>query len=228
MRSRLTSLSLSLCNFPFLSQIMGLWYGSEIIIHSQDYPGVYEYDSCVIIHLTDVTQLVSLSHSLCFSLSLSRFHMPYVLRYSIANAMGTTTRRTSMAIAIPASNIRITIDVARPRPPMWTVMIIYVGSSRERNRISSVYVICVWCGVSEITIWSTRSTTPQMLLACGPMWVISVARWPGWINIHNSRAACRWWRQWMIIWCSRSVATMSRVPSIRWCWRAIDWDWAQM
>ncbi|EDW68609.2 uncharacterized protein [Drosophila virilis] len=39
-----------------LQQIMGLWYGSEIIMHSQDFPGVYEYDSCVIIHLTDVTQ----------------------------------------------------------------------------------------------------------------------------------------------------------------------------
>ncbi|EDV95795.1 kinesin-related protein 10 [Drosophila grimshawi] len=41
-----------------LEQIMGLWYGSEIIMHSQDFPGVYEYDSCVIIHLTDVTQQV--------------------------------------------------------------------------------------------------------------------------------------------------------------------------
>ncbi|XP_060657004.1 uncharacterized protein LOC132791897 [Drosophila nasuta] len=41
-----------------LNQIMGLWYGSEIIIHSQDTPGEYEYDSCVIIHLTDVTQQV--------------------------------------------------------------------------------------------------------------------------------------------------------------------------
>ncbi|XP_022213822.2 uncharacterized protein LOC111068575 [Drosophila obscura] len=38
-----------------LEQIMGLWYGSEIIVHSQDFPGVYEYDSCVIIHLADVT-----------------------------------------------------------------------------------------------------------------------------------------------------------------------------
>ncbi|KAH8302637.1 hypothetical protein KR044_009162 [Drosophila immigrans] len=41
-----------------LKQIMGLWYGSEIIIHSQDISGEYEYDSCVIIHLTDVTQQV--------------------------------------------------------------------------------------------------------------------------------------------------------------------------
>ncbi|KAH8395217.1 hypothetical protein KR222_002787 [Zaprionus bogoriensis] len=41
-----------------LEQIMGLWYGSEIIVHSPDLPGVYEYDSCVIIHLTDVTQQV--------------------------------------------------------------------------------------------------------------------------------------------------------------------------
>lgn len=49
---------------------MGLWYGSEIIIHSQDYPGVYEYDSCVIIHLTDVTQLVSLALPLSLAVSL--------------------------------------------------------------------------------------------------------------------------------------------------------------
>lgn len=38
---------------------MGLWYGSEIIVHSQDFPGTYEYDSCVIIHLTDATDQVS-------------------------------------------------------------------------------------------------------------------------------------------------------------------------
>lgn len=46
-----------------LVQMMGLWYGSEIIIHSQDVPGTYEYDSCVIIHLTDVTQQVHNSNS---------------------------------------------------------------------------------------------------------------------------------------------------------------------
>jgi len=38
---------------------MGLWYGSEIIVHTQDFPGTYEYDSCVIIHLADVTEQVS-------------------------------------------------------------------------------------------------------------------------------------------------------------------------
>lgn len=64
------SLSLSL-DLASLSQIMGLWYGSEIIIHSQDYPGVIEYDSCVIIHLTDVTQQVSLSRALSACLSVS-------------------------------------------------------------------------------------------------------------------------------------------------------------
>ncbi|EDW17351.2 uncharacterized protein LOC6586609 [Drosophila mojavensis] len=46
-----------------LQQIMGLWYGSEIIMHSQDFPGVYEYDSCVIIHLTDVTDQVQASYN---------------------------------------------------------------------------------------------------------------------------------------------------------------------
>ncbi|KAH8288066.1 hypothetical protein KR018_011504 [Drosophila ironensis] len=42
-----------------LEQMMGLWYGSEIIVHTQDFPGVYEYDSCVIIHLSDVTEQVA-------------------------------------------------------------------------------------------------------------------------------------------------------------------------
>ncbi|XP_016973099.1 uncharacterized protein LOC108040245 [Drosophila rhopaloa] len=41
-----------------LEQIMGLWYGSEIIVHTQDFPGTYEYDSCVIIHLADVTDQI--------------------------------------------------------------------------------------------------------------------------------------------------------------------------
>ncbi|KAH8335313.1 hypothetical protein KR074_010361 [Drosophila pseudoananassae] len=44
-----------------LEQMMGLWYGSEIIVHTQDIPGVYEYDSCVIIHLADVTEQIMLS-----------------------------------------------------------------------------------------------------------------------------------------------------------------------
>ncbi|XP_017479804.1 PREDICTED: uncharacterized protein LOC108369240 [Rhagoletis zephyria] len=39
-----------------IEQITGLWYGNEIIIHTQDIPGVYQYDSCVIIHLNDITE----------------------------------------------------------------------------------------------------------------------------------------------------------------------------
>lgn len=46
-----------------LEQMMGLWYGSEIIVHSQDFPGTYEYDSCVIIHLTDATDQIRLSQA---------------------------------------------------------------------------------------------------------------------------------------------------------------------
>ncbi|XP_067643700.1 uncharacterized protein [Eurosta solidaginis] len=38
-----------------IGQITGLWYGNEIIVHSQDIPGVYQYDSCVIVHLNDIT-----------------------------------------------------------------------------------------------------------------------------------------------------------------------------
>lgn len=39
-----------------IGQITGMWYGNEIIIHTQDIPGIYEYDSCVIIHLNDITE----------------------------------------------------------------------------------------------------------------------------------------------------------------------------
>ncbi|XP_004526792.1 probable transcription-associated protein 1 [Ceratitis capitata] len=39
-----------------IEQITGLWYGNEIIVHTQDIPGVYEYQSCVIIHLNDITE----------------------------------------------------------------------------------------------------------------------------------------------------------------------------
>ncbi|XP_055845491.1 uncharacterized protein LOC129911652 isoform X2 [Episyrphus balteatus] len=35
---------------------MGLWYGSEIIAHTESSPGTYYYDTCVLIHLTDITQ----------------------------------------------------------------------------------------------------------------------------------------------------------------------------
>uniref|UniRef100_A0A0A1XM50 Disease resistance protein RPS2 n=1 Tax=Zeugodacus cucurbitae TaxID=28588 RepID=A0A0A1XM50_ZEUCU len=39
-----------------IGQITGRWFGQEIIIHTHDIPGVYEYDSCVIIHLNDITE----------------------------------------------------------------------------------------------------------------------------------------------------------------------------
>uniref|UniRef100_A0A1A9W7L7 Lipocalin/cytosolic fatty-acid binding domain-containing protein n=1 Tax=Glossina brevipalpis TaxID=37001 RepID=A0A1A9W7L7_9MUSC len=39
-----------------IKQISGKWYGNEIIMHTQDLPGVYQYDSCVIVHINDVTE----------------------------------------------------------------------------------------------------------------------------------------------------------------------------
>ncbi|XP_030380271.1 uncharacterized protein LOC115628345 [Scaptodrosophila lebanonensis] len=56
--SALRCMNINPQNSVDLEQIMGLWYGSEIILHSQDYPDVYKYDSCVIIHLADVTEQV--------------------------------------------------------------------------------------------------------------------------------------------------------------------------
>lgn len=59
--SELRCMDINPQNSVDLEQMMGLWYGSEIIVHTQDFPGVYEYDSCVIIHLADVTDQVLLS-----------------------------------------------------------------------------------------------------------------------------------------------------------------------
>ncbi|XP_037939321.1 uncharacterized protein LOC119672369 [Teleopsis dalmanni] len=39
-----------------MEEILGLWYGNEIIMHTQGVPGVFHYESCVLIHLADVTQ----------------------------------------------------------------------------------------------------------------------------------------------------------------------------
>ncbi|XP_073843816.1 uncharacterized protein [Musca autumnalis] len=38
-----------------IKQITGEWHGNEIIMHTQDIPGVYRYDSCVTFYLNDVT-----------------------------------------------------------------------------------------------------------------------------------------------------------------------------
>uniref|UniRef100_A0A8D8HC93 (northern house mosquito) hypothetical protein n=1 Tax=Culex pipiens TaxID=7175 RepID=A0A8D8HC93_CULPI len=38
-----------------IEQIMGLWYGSEVITHLGNEDGETIYDSCVVIHLTDTT-----------------------------------------------------------------------------------------------------------------------------------------------------------------------------
>uniref|UniRef100_T1P8D8 Uncharacterized protein n=1 Tax=Musca domestica TaxID=7370 RepID=T1P8D8_MUSDO len=38
-----------------IKQITGEWHGNEIIMHTQDVPGVYRYDSCVTFYLNDVT-----------------------------------------------------------------------------------------------------------------------------------------------------------------------------
>lgn len=40
---------------------MGLWYGSEVITHLGNEDGETIYDSCVVIHLTDTTNTVSVS-----------------------------------------------------------------------------------------------------------------------------------------------------------------------
>ncbi|XP_020816786.1 uncharacterized protein LOC110190562 [Drosophila serrata] len=61
--SELRCMNINPQNSVDLEQIMGLWYGSEIIVHSQDFPGIYEYDSCVIIHLADVTEQVRLTQA---------------------------------------------------------------------------------------------------------------------------------------------------------------------
>uniref|UniRef100_A0A1A9VEA4 Lipocalin/cytosolic fatty-acid binding domain-containing protein n=1 Tax=Glossina austeni TaxID=7395 RepID=A0A1A9VEA4_GLOAU len=39
-----------------IKQISGKWYGNEIIIHTQDLPGVYQYHSCVIVYINDITE----------------------------------------------------------------------------------------------------------------------------------------------------------------------------
>lgn len=39
-----------------IKEILGEWYGSEIIAHTESSPGTYYYDTCVLIRLTDITQ----------------------------------------------------------------------------------------------------------------------------------------------------------------------------
>ncbi|XP_017071770.1 uncharacterized protein LOC108108278 [Drosophila eugracilis] len=56
--AELRCMNISPQNSVDFEQIMGIWYGSEIIVHTQDFPGTYEYDSCVIIHLADVTEQI--------------------------------------------------------------------------------------------------------------------------------------------------------------------------
>lgn len=42
-----------------IQEILGEWYGSEIITHTEKSPGTYYYDTCAVIHLTDITQEMS-------------------------------------------------------------------------------------------------------------------------------------------------------------------------
>lgn len=49
---------------PF-AQIMGLWYGSEVITHIGSEEGESIYDTCVVIHLSDITNSVSIDRVVC-------------------------------------------------------------------------------------------------------------------------------------------------------------------
>lgn len=40
-----------------LFQLMGLWYGAEIITHHEDQAYETTYDSCVVVHLADVNEV---------------------------------------------------------------------------------------------------------------------------------------------------------------------------
>lgn len=46
-----------------IEQIMGLWYGSEVITHIGSEEGESVYDTCVVIHLSDITNSTSSSES---------------------------------------------------------------------------------------------------------------------------------------------------------------------
>uniref|UniRef100_A0A1Q3FP71 Uncharacterized protein n=2 Tax=Culex tarsalis TaxID=7177 RepID=A0A1Q3FP71_CULTA len=46
-----------------IEQIMGLWYGSEVITHLGSEDGETIYDTCVVIHLTDTTNTSQLTDS---------------------------------------------------------------------------------------------------------------------------------------------------------------------
>ncbi|XP_055638309.1 uncharacterized protein LOC129776601 [Toxorhynchites rutilus septentrionalis] len=47
-----------------IEQIMGLWYGNEVITHIGSEDGESIYDTCVVIHLADITNTTSISESL--------------------------------------------------------------------------------------------------------------------------------------------------------------------
>lgn len=184
--------------------MMGLWYGSEIIVHSQDFPGTYEYDSCVIIHLTDATDQVS-CHRNSKHLDTDFNHMKYyrsVWAKQIA-AMAMEIRTTTVT--------RITMDAPPPLNPP-----IRIAMSTRWDRFKASRSTYVWFGVSVITIWSILSTIPPVHLVSGPTSAISGDPWSPWTRTPSSRALSRWWKRSTITWCWPSAATMLRAPYTQW------------
>uniref|UniRef100_A0A2M4BUJ8 Putative secreted protein n=1 Tax=Anopheles marajoara TaxID=58244 RepID=A0A2M4BUJ8_9DIPT len=83
-----------------VEQIMGLWYGSEVITHNGHDEGEVVYNTCVVIHLADVTNstpLVPPNHQPGSS-------PPYFSRGSASSSSSNPDYRTSYGYGSPGSS----------------------------------------------------------------------------------------------------------------------------
>ncbi|ETN60586.1 hypothetical protein AND_007786 [Anopheles darlingi] len=84
-----------------VEQIMGIWYGSEVITHNGHDEGEVVYNTCVVIHLADVTNSTPLAPP---SHQPGGSSPPYFSRGSAASASSNQDHRTSYGYGSPGGS----------------------------------------------------------------------------------------------------------------------------
>ncbi|XP_061402941.1 uncharacterized protein LOC133338852 [Musca vetustissima] len=107
-----------------IKQITGEWHGNEIIMHTQDVPGVYRYDSCVTFYLNDVTEQMREYYQPSYRRSESFHSSPSMEGHRDASpSMGhrhSNTRYLRLIWSEKDDNIEYNFNYTMNHPGLWT------------------------------------------------------------------------------------------------------------
>ncbi|XP_013114408.1 uncharacterized protein LOC106092182 [Stomoxys calcitrans] len=122
-----------------IKQIIGIWHGNEIIMHTQDIPGVYRYDSCITFYLSDVTEQLRDYYQPNYRKVEGLHSSSEVHREGMGVGAGTTHRHTNTRYLRLIwnendDNIEYNFNYTMNHPGLWTNVGEQRGSMVARNK----------------------------------------------------------------------------------------------